>query len=226
MNQVRCGARRRRWSGGRHRSWGRQVDWWMMCTIYDCRCSGRAGRRIGEVRLGYFPMRWSWRWERGGREGAETTANLDYRGGERKNYQQTPRLTDFTTATCHLYEGSKRNYLVFILGARFFWNRHKVLPLDWYFEFGYSPRNNRKMVHCTNLFRNPRDGVTSSHRLVSSHHKELLLYHFPPTPVQKHVWNIFLVKAGGFAARVSIKIPPARNSLESSIGNEGSRIKY
>jgi hypothetical protein len=40
--------------------------------------------------------------------------------GNEKNYQQTPRLTDFTAATGHLYEGSKRNFLVLKLGARKF----------------------------------------------------------------------------------------------------------
>jgi hypothetical protein len=61
------------------------------------------------------------RGERGeGERGAETTANLDYRGGEQKNYQQTPRLIEFVVATGHLYEESKRNFLVLKLGARLF----------------------------------------------------------------------------------------------------------
>jgi hypothetical protein len=80
------------------------------------------------------------------------------------------------------------------------------------------------MVHRTNLFRNLRDRVTSTHRLITSEGNFVTLL-FPLNSSSKTCMKYFLVKAGDFAARVSIKIPLAKNSLESSTRNEGSRIK-
>jgi hypothetical protein len=77
----------------------------------------------------------------------------------------------------------------------------------------------------TNLFRNPRDWVTLCHRLVTSQ-RNFVTLPFPPNSSSKTRMKYFLVKAGDFAARVSIKVPLARNSLESITSNEGSRIKY